>query len=77
MLILQGGRDYQVTRADFAGWQQALGDRKSVTLKFHDNLDPLFAAGQGMATPDEYGHPMHVAPEVIGDIAAWVTALPK
>jgi fermentation-respiration switch protein FrsA (DUF1100 family) len=77
MLVLQGGRDYQVTRADFAGWQQALGDRKNVTLKLYDNLNHLFAAGQGMATPDEYGHPMHIAPEVIGDIATWVAAQPK
>jgi hypothetical protein len=73
MLILQGGRDYQVTREDFEGWQKVLGSRANVKLQFHENLNHLFAEGQGMATPEEYSRPMHVAPGVVEEIAAWVS----
>jgi dienelactone hydrolase len=76
LFILQGGRDYQVTRQDFEGWQQALGERKDVQLKLYDNLNHLFAEGEGKATPDEYEQPLHVAPIVIEDLAAWITAQP-
>ncbi len=72
ILILQGGRDYQVTREDFDGWQAALAGRDNVQLKWYDNLNHLFAEGEGMATPEEYSKPAHVARQVIEDIAAWV-----
>jgi hypothetical protein len=72
MLILGGGRDYQVTGADFDGWQSALGDRQDVTLTFYPDLNHLFMTGEGMATPAEYERPGNVAQGVIDDIVAWV-----
>jgi fermentation-respiration switch protein FrsA (DUF1100 family) len=72
MLILQGGRDYQSTMDDFAGWQKALAGRKGATLKSYPRLNHLFEEGEGMATPAEYQKEGHVAKEVVDDIAGWV-----
>ena len=72
MLILQGGRDYQVPAADFNLWKSGLGSAKGVTLKDYPALNHLFVTGQGKSTPAEYGKPGHVAPEVINDIAQFV-----
>ena len=75
MLILQGGRDYQVTLDDFAGWEAALGHRDDVTLRVYPNLNHgFFASGEGPGAPAEYEQPGHVAAEVIEDIARWLLA---
>src|SRR3954453_6011651 len=48
MLILQGGRDYQVTvEDDLARWRAALADRPDVTIRVHDADNHLFFAGSG------------------------------
>ena len=72
MLILQGERDYQVSMKDFGLWKAGLSDRPGVTLLSFPNLNHLFAAGEGKSTPQEYGNPAHVAPEIIDTIANWV-----
>jgi uncharacterized protein len=73
MLILQGGRDYQVTVADdLARWQAALDRRPGVTVRVYPGLNHLFVAGSGPSTPAEYEPAHHVDPVVITDIAAWL-----
>jgi len=72
MLVLQGERDYQVTTADFEGWQAALGSLPSVTLKLYPDLNHLFMAGEGKSTPAEYEVAGHVAEQVISDIVEWI-----
>jgi dienelactone hydrolase len=74
MLILQGGRDYQVTETDFQGWQAELAGRPDVTFKLYPDLNHLFVVGEGMSTPDEYEHAGNVAGAVVDDIAAWILA---
>jgi uncharacterized protein len=73
MLILHGERDYQVTMKEFAGWKAAVGGRKNVTLKSYPALNHLLVAGEGKSLPEEYAKPGHVEPEVIGDIAKFIT----
>jgi dienelactone hydrolase len=74
VLVLQGGRDYQVTAAaDFAGWQQVLSGRQDATFHLYPALNHLFIAGKGQITPAEYEVPGHVAPEVVADIATWIS----
>ena len=73
MLILQGERDYQVTMKEFAAWKAAVGNRKNVTMKSYPALNHLFVAGEGKSLPDEYAKPGHVAPEVVDDIAKFIT----
>lgn len=72
LLILQGERDYQVTMADFALWQEALAGVPGVTFKSYPDLNHLFMTGTGKSTPDEYQQPGHVSQEVVDDIAAFV-----
>ena len=73
LLVLQGGRDYQSTMADFALWQRALAGRSNATLKAYPDLNHLFMTGTGKATPQEYQGPGgHVAPAVIDDIVTWI-----
>jgi dienelactone hydrolase len=73
LLILQGGRDYQVTMADFEGWKKALAGRPNVHLKSYPNLNHLFMPGQNKATPEEYmAVANNVAQEVIDDVAVWI-----
>lgn len=73
VLVLQGGRDYQATSADFALWQKAVADNPKAACKLFDDLNHLFAAGKGKATPMEYtaDQPLHVDPRVIELIAQW------
>jgi dienelactone hydrolase len=72
ILILQGGRDYQVTNANFEDWTRALAKHKNVTLKSFPDLNHLFMPGRGVSTPTEYGNPNHVSEDVVNTVAAWV-----
>jgi dienelactone hydrolase len=74
MLILQGGRDYQVTVADdLARWQAALARRPEVTIRVHEADDHLFFRGEGPSTPAAYEAPQHVDPAVVTEIADWIS----
>ncbi|MGB8960147.1 MAG: alpha/beta fold hydrolase [Candidatus Aminicenantales bacterium] len=73
MLILQGGRDYQVTTEDLENWKKALGGRKDVEFHLYPKLNHLFFEGAGIITPLEYVQKHgSVAPYVIDDIANWI-----
>ena len=74
LLILQGGRDYQVTEVDFNCWKESLVARSNVTFKLYPKLNHLFIAGEGRSTPDEYEELGHVAEGVVTDIAEWIGA---
>jgi len=51
MLILQGGRDYQVTTADFDIWYVSLCSRAELQLKFYADFNHLCITGQVPSTP--------------------------
>lgn len=72
LLILHGGRDYQVTQEDFRRWRQALQDKANAELKLYPALNHLFIPGEGPSRPAEYLQPGHVAEEVVSDIADWI-----
>jgi dienelactone hydrolase len=74
LLILQGGRDYQVTPVDFEGWKTGLGSRPGVTFKLYPKSNHLFIAGEGKSSPAEYDQPGHVEEGVISDIVEWIGA---
>lgn len=73
-LLLQGGRDYQVTLGeDFQLWQNGLKGRANTTFLSYPSLSHLFTPGEGMATPTEYAtERKHVSGKVIHDIADWI-----
>jgi dienelactone hydrolase len=72
ILILQGERDYQVTRADLQGWHAALDGRPNVTFKGYPALNHLFLPGEGPSVPAEYLRPGRVPDVVFDDIAGWI-----
>lgn len=73
ILVLQGGRDYQVLESkDFKGWKDALNHKKNVTFKLFPKLNHLFIAGEGKSTPQEYIVEGHVEKEVIDSIVQWI-----
>jgi dienelactone hydrolase len=75
ILVLQGERDYQVTLADdFPAWKAALGTRKTVAFHTYPLLSHAFAPAGTPPSPADYDKPGHVDPQVIADIAAFLTA---
>jgi dienelactone hydrolase len=77
ILILQGGRDYQVTMVDFETWRDGLAGNTSVEFREYPSLNHLFIAGSGAPNPAEYGVGGTVDPQVIADIAGWIQGLPS
>ena len=75
-LVMQGGRDYQVTTQQLDQWLIALGRRANVTVKRYPTLNHLFMAGTGPGNPAEYGVPGRVDAQALDDIAVWIRALP-
>jgi fermentation-respiration switch protein FrsA (DUF1100 family) len=73
-LVLQGGRDYQVTTADLEGWK-ALLPRDRAAFVLYPELDHLLASGTGPSSPTQYLQPSNVDLRVIEDIAEWVNGL--
>ncbi|WP_201313364.1 alpha/beta fold hydrolase [Dyella sp. EPa41] len=77
MLLLQGGRDFQVSpEQDFARWQTALAGQKHVAFRRYDGLSHLFMPSGSSGTPADYQAPAHVDGKVIQDIANWIKAQP-
>lgn len=72
LLVLHGGRDYQVTVADFEGWKGGLADRADVGFRLYPRLNHLFIAGDQPSMPTEYLRPGRVDPDVIADVADWI-----
>lgn len=72
ILILQGGRDYQVTMKEFDIWKARLGAKKNVTLRLFDRLNHLMIAGDGPSRPEEYQKPGFVDEAVVAAIVEWI-----
>lgn len=73
ILILQGGRDYQVTvEDDLSRWKTGIGHRPDVMIRVYDADNHFFFPGAGLSTPAEYEPAQHVDPAVVADIAEWL-----
>ena len=74
MFFLLGDADYQVTRADFQIWQNALAGRSNVQFILYPGLSHLFMPTEDgkKATPATYAVAGHVAEAVVNEIARWV-----
>ena len=74
VLVLQGGKDYQVTRADYERVQAALAGKapgQALTVWFPD-LNHLFMTVSGVSTGVEYGRPGRVDETAIRQIVRWI-----
>ena len=75
LLLLQGGRDYQVTVDEHDRFAAALPDHIDVTSHLYPAGDHYLFAGSGASTPASYREPHHVDPAVIADISTWCLRL--
>jgi dienelactone hydrolase len=73
LLLVQGGRDFQVMPKELVTWRSILAGKRNATFREYPALNHLFIAGEGKSSLAEYKKPGHVAAEVISDIATWVT----
>lgn len=72
ILLLQGGRDYQVTNTDYQLWLAGMNGHKNFSHRLYPSLNHLFISGKGKSTPQEYNRSGHVDKEVINDICSWI-----
>lgn len=73
VLVLQGSRDDQVSTRDFDLWKAGVASLKGSSARMYPSLNHLFVTGEGKPSEAEYRKPGHVAPEVIDDIAKFIT----
>ena len=70
ILVLQGGRDYQVTVADdLPAWREAL---PTATIKILPADNHLFFPGTEPSTLADYQTAQHVDPEALTTILNWL-----
>ena len=74
VLVLQGGKDIQVVKADYDLIQHSLAGKRA-EFEWLPGLNHLFMTVEGPSTGAEYGIPGHVSPEVIKIISSWVESL--
>jgi uncharacterized protein len=72
ILILHGGRDYQVIDHDIEHWQEGLKGVDHVRVETFPALNHLFIAGTGKPNKQEYGQPGHVDVKVIDAMTAFI-----
>ena len=72
ILILHGGRDYQVIDKDIEHWQEGLKGVAHVRVETFPALNHLFIAGTGKPNNKEYDIPGHVDEKVIAAMAAFI-----
>ncbi len=77
LLLLQGGRDYQVTTEEHTRLAGALPDDIDVTSHLYPAADHYFFTGSGPSTPAGYRELHHVDPAVIADISTWCQSGPR
>ncbi len=81
VLVLQGGRDRQVTMADFELWQEKLADHPTAAFISYPELNHLFGQYSGESIPfsrlpAEYAERTPVDEQVIRDIAGFMLEFP-
>jgi dienelactone hydrolase len=77
LLILQGGRDYQVRTADLQRFKAALAEHPNATIREFPKLNHLFMAGEGKSRPEDYRIAGHVDGDVIETLAQFVAGVKK
>lgn len=74
ILIIQGGRDYQVTKTDFDLWYNNLENSvyKDQSFIYYSNLNHLFIKGNEASYPEEYNEKAEISDNMIKDMADWI-----
>jgi pimeloyl-ACP methyl ester carboxylesterase len=64
ILLLQGGRDYNVTKKDYELWTETMKGKSNFKAYWLENLDHMFFEGTGMARPSDLSTIAHVSKTV-------------
>lgn len=73
ILVLQGGRDYQVTMDDHRLWTMTLAIKPHAQLKVYPKLNHILQEGDGKSTPTEYYNEARPVPAYVAeDIAGFI-----
>ncbi len=76
VLILQGGRDFQVLpEDDFAGFREQLAGRENTVFRLYPDLNHLFVPAiydDILKASKDYSVERHIGEDVIGDIAGFI-----
>ncbi|MGK7389361.1 MAG: alpha/beta fold hydrolase [Candidatus Cyclobacteriaceae bacterium M2_1C_046] len=72
ILVMQGGKDYQVPVEEFERWKKALEDQGDVKFILYPLLNHLFVPGEGITEPLDRQVSGHVPEVVVRDIAEWI-----
>ena len=72
LLLLQGGRDFQVVDSDWQRWRSALAGDPRATFRHYPALNHLGIAGDGAGTLSEYQRPGRVDAQLVADTARWI-----
>jgi hypothetical protein len=73
MLLLQGGRDYQVMPAkDFEAWKAGLQVKANATFRLFPGLNHMMIEGKGPCRPEGYAIEGHMSEDVVNAIAGWI-----
>lgn len=76
VLILQGGKDFQVlARRDYRKFKKLLAGRENTQYKLYPELNHIFVKGiynDILKASKEYSVEQHIGEDVIGDIAAFI-----
>ncbi|MBQ6671457.1 MAG: alpha/beta fold hydrolase [Firmicutes bacterium] len=79
VLIMQGGKDFQVLPDDdFVKFKELLADRPNTFFKLYPGLNHVFVEGiysDILKASKEYGTERHIGEEVIGDIYEFISAV--
>lgn len=59
--VVQGGRDYNVTKKDYDLWLAAMDGKSNFKSYWLEDLDHMFFEGVGMAKPEDVMKPNHVS----------------
>ncbi|MBQ7938020.1 MAG: alpha/beta fold hydrolase [Oscillospiraceae bacterium] len=75
VLVMQGSGDLQVSKKDFEGYKNLLGEKENVSFKLYEGLNHCFVPALyddiSKATK-EFSVERHIGEDVISDIAGWI-----
>jgi hypothetical protein len=73
LLIIQGGRDFQVSPVhDYLRFVEALDGTPGVAFRLYPALNHILVAGEGRGGAAEYEKAANVDAKLVADVAAWI-----
>ena len=75
LLVVGGGKDYQVTKEDFNLWKDMLSDKMNVEFKYFRNLNHIYFEVKGKPSPADYQVAGFVSEDLIEILTEWILSI--